>query len=40
LFGEKGISSDLIIDLTWALIALEGTKLRNPIIPRALEILS
>ena len=40
LFGEKGISPDLIIDVTWALIALEGNKLRNPLIPKSLEILS
>jgi hypothetical protein len=26
--------------VTWALIALEGKKLRNPLIPKALEALS
>ena len=40
IFGEKGISAKQIVDLTWALIALEGTKLRNPLIPKALEALS
>jgi hypothetical protein len=40
LFGEKGISSKQIVDLTWALVVLEGQKLRNPLIPKALEALS
>jgi len=39
-FGEKGISSKQIVDLTWALVVLEGQKLRNPLIPKALEALS
>ena len=40
LLGEKGISAKQIVDLTWALVALEGQKLRNPLIPKALEALS
>lgn len=40
VFGEKGIPAKNIVDVTWALIALEGSKLRNPLIPKTLEALS
>lgn len=40
LSGEKTIPAKQIVDVTWALIALEGAKIRNPLIPKALEALS
>ena len=38
--GEKTLPAKQIVDITWAIIALEGAKVRNPLIPKALEALS
>jgi hypothetical protein len=37
VLGDKGISQDLLINLTWSLVAMEGTSLSNPLLPKLLE---
>jgi hypothetical protein len=40
VLGDKGISPDLLINLTWSLVAMEGTSLSNPLLPKLLEQLN
>lgn len=40
LLGENPISQELIINLTWSLVAMEGQTLSNPLLPKLLEQLA